>query len=974
MFLATNVTAVWQKGEGICQRSDLPTLMANPSEFSLVRCHKSRPPFVLNIQLSNQRGSLMITNPLQQIAQSSEAVLLEQFSRLRTQIPLMYALMTVNAAFLAFATYGDVPNSHSIGGAVTLSLIVIIRAIVWLARPAIEVNTAQIRRYLLGTIVASVVLSGAFGGWGLLLLSETDPSRSAAIALYVFVGAISCCYCLQAFPVAGWFVLLFGAVPVTTNLLFSGDWYLVAMGVDFLVAGGVILRSLANSHTGFVQLVQSRIEMSGLIAALKRSQEHYRYSVELNPQIPWLSDVSGAVTELSPRWCELTGIPLAEGLGWGWTQVVHPDDLAELQIAWFGALQQGDDASADARYRLRLSDGSFRWFRARAFPRLNEEGKVIAWYGNLEDIDDQVIAELALQESEERYRLASQATNDVIWDMSLERNRIDWSSAAATVLGYPGMLKGTTRDWWVERIHPDDREQVVSKLGDAVRSGRSQWMEEFRAIAANGAELHLISHGYVVRDEGGKPTRAIGSLQDVTRQKLNEAKLEWAAHYDALTELPNRAMFNERLEAALNDAQNTGRQALLVVLDIDRFKTINDDWGHDAGDALLQEMASRLRRVLPATSTVARLGGDEFAIILPDLEPGYPVAPVVEKLLSGIMGPAEYDGRQFDISVSAGAALGLADGKTTREIHKSADLALYAAKKDGVGHLRWFKHELRKVAQRETQMLQEARAALSEDRIIPYYQPKICLRTGACIGLEALLRWHHRHGLRRPAEIAAALEDPGMSVQLTDRMLERIIEDVLYWRDIGVDTGRIAINGSAGDFRQGDFADRILSRLDNAGLAASILELEVTETVFVSQHVRNVEDILNTLSQAGTTIALDDFGTGYASLTHLKQFPVDTIKIDRSFISRTGISRTGRAQLEDDAIVRAVIGLARSLGISTVAEGIETAEQATWLAQKECDIGQGFLFGKPMAASKVADVMGAWDVTSVRAVINGSTL
>jgi diguanylate cyclase (GGDEF)-like protein/PAS domain S-box-containing protein len=908
----------------------------------------------------------MIINPFRQIAQSSEAVLLEQFASLRTQIPLMYALMTVNAAFLAFATYGDVPNSHSIGGAVVLCLIVAIRAIVWIARPATAVSAAKIRRYLRGTIVASVLLSGAFGGWGLLLLSETDPSRSAAIALYVFVGAISCCYCLQAFPVAGWFVLLFGALPVTIKLLLSKDWYLVATGVDFLVAGGVILRSLANSHTGFVQLLQSRIEMSSLIAALKRSQEHYRYSVELNPQIPWLSDAGGALTELSPRWCELTGISLRDGLGWGWLQVVHPDDLEDLQIAWLAALNQEHGEPADARYRLRLTDGSFRWFRARAFPRRGEDGKVIAWYGNLEDIDDQVVAELALQESEERYRLASQAANDIIWDLSLERNHIDWSSAAATVLGYPGMLMGTTRDWWVERIHPEDREQVLTKLSSALRAGLSHWVEEFRAIAANGAELHLISHGYVVRDGEGKPTRVIGSLQDVTRQKLYEAKLEWAAHYDALTELPNRVMFNERLEAALKQAEETGRKALLVVLDIDRFKAINDDWGHDAGDALLQEVASRLRRMLPEGSTAARLGGDEFAIILPDIKPGSAVELVVEQLLSDIMGPAKFEGRQFDISVSAGAALGLADGRTTREMHKSADLALYAAKKDGVGRLRWFRNELREAARRETLMLHDARTALSEDRIIPYYQPKICLRTGACVGFEALLRWHHRYGLRPPASIAAALEDPGLSVQLTDRMLDRVIGDVLYWRDIGVDVGLVAINGSAGDFRQGDFADRILGRLSKAGLPASIIELEVTETVFVSQHVKNVEDILNSLSQAGATIALDDFGTGYASLTHLKQFPVDTIKIDRSFISRTG-----KAQPEDNAIVRAVIGLAKSLGISTVAEGIETPEQAARLAKEGCDLGQGFLFGRPMPASKVADVLTSWDPTSVRAVIDG---
>ena len=906
----------------------------------------------------------MTINPFRQVAQSSEAVLVEQFGILRTQIPLMYALITVNAAILAFATYGDVPNSQSVGLAAILCLIVAIRAAVWFARPLAVASPAKIRRYLFGTIVTSIVLSGAFGSWGLLLFSQTDPSRSAAIALYVFVGAISCCYCLQAFPVAGRFVLLFGAMPVTINLLFSGDWYLVATGVSFLMAGGVILRSLAASHTGFVQLLESRIEMTGLITTLKRTQDHHRYSVELNPQIPWLSDASGMVTELSPRWTELTGIPVAEGLGWGWLQVVHPEDVTHLLTAWNARLAKGDWEPLDARYRLRLADDCFRWVRARAFPRLDEDCQVSAWYGNLEDINDQVVAELALQESEERYRLASQATNDIIWDLSLVHDHIDWSSAATTVLGYPGMLMGTTRDWWVERIHPDDRDRVLANLSKVVDSGLSHWLEQFRAIAASGAELNLISHGYVVRDDEGKPTRVIGSLQDVTPQKLYEAKLEWAAHYDALTELPNRVMFNERLEAALQQAEGAGRQALLVVVDIDRFKAINDDWGHDVGDALLQEVASRLRRVVPASSTAARLGGDEFAVILPDLEPDEPLAPIVENLLAGIIGPAEFGGWQIDISISAGAALGPAHGNTSRDMHKSADLALYAAKKDGVGRLRWFQNELRDAANRETQMLSDARTALSQNRIIPYYQPKVCLHTGTCVGFEALLRWHDRDQIRAPGSIAAALEDPGLSVDLTDRMLERVIQDIVYWQDIGVDVGRVAINGSAGDFRHGDFADRILNRLTKAGLPASIIELEVTETVLVSQHVNNVEGILTTLSQAGTAIALDDFGTGYASLTHLKQFPVDTIKIDKSFISRSG-----KAEPEDNAIVSAVIGLAKSLGITTVAEGIETADQAAQLAQQRCDIGQGFLFGRPMPASKVAEVLHSWDTTAGRAVI-----
>ena len=900
----------------------------------------------------------------QEIARSSGALLQAQFSNLRTQIPLMYVLMALNAALLAFATYGEVPDVLSIGGGAILCMIIAIRGAVWRARPAQGVGPARIRQYLMGTIFASIVLSAAFGAWGLLLLDETDPGRSTAIALYVFVGAISCCYCLQAFPAAGWFVLLFGAMPITVRLLFSHDWYLVATGVDFVVAAGVILRSLATSHTAFTEVLRSRGEMGELIAELERSREHYRYSIELNPQIPWHGDASGSIRELSPRWSQLTGLPLEDGLGWGWLEAVHPQDRAQVESWWESAVSSGEGQPADMRYRLRLADGSYRWFRARGFPRLDQDGTVLAWYGNLEDIEEQVAAELALQESEERYRLASLAANDIIWDFSLERDHIAWSTAAASLLGYPETLGGTNRDWWVERIHPEDRPRVLAELSHAVSTGQSHWVQEFRVRTASGAILRLVSHGHIVRDRGGKPTRIIGSLQDVTTQRLYEEKLQWAARHDPLTGLPSRAYFNERLDAALRHAVENGREALLIILDLDRFKTVNDDWGHDAGDAMLKEVATRLRRAVPESGMVARLGGDEFAIILSDLDAGQPEAATIESLLAQVMGPTSFRERQLEISISAGAARAPAEGSTADELHKSADLALYAAKREGFGRLRFFRPELRRAAERDTQMLQDARTALSENRIIPYYQPKVSLRTGACIGFEALLRWHHPSGIRPPQSIKAAFDDPAISVQLTDRMLDRVIEDITFWRDSGIDAGRIAINGSAADFRRGDLADRILQRLHLAGLPSSVLELEVTETVFVSQEVMNVAEILRTLSQAGVTIALDDFGTGYASLTHLKQFPVDTIKIDRSFISRLG-----KAESEDNAIVSAVIGLARSLGVTTVAEGIETTAQAAHLVRHQCDIGQGFLFGRPMPAARVADVIQNWTPSAALAMI-----
>lgn len=771
----------------------------------------------------------MFLSPFLQVAQSSDALLRDQFTRLRTQIPLMYAVLAIDAAFLGLATHGSVPAAHSLGMPALLLLAVLGRACLWLFRKSAAPTPDQIRRYLYGTILASVILSAAFGLWGSVLLGETDATRGTAVALFVFVGSISCCYCLQALPVAGFSVLLFGAMPITLRMVGSGDSYLVGVALTFVMVSIVVVRAMVSSHQAFTAALNARGEMAELIAALR--------------------------------------------------------------------------------------------------------------------------------DSEERYRLASQAANDVIWDIPLDSDQIDWSSAVGTWLGYPEAQAGTSRHWWQDRIHPDDRARTGVRPAALADPAFTHWTHEFRVLAGSGEYLTVRSRGFVVRDPQGRATRLVGSLQDVTAQKRYESELRLAAHYDSLTGLPNRLLFAERLDLALAEAREQRASVGLIVFDVDRFKMINDSLGHDAGDALLREVASRLQRVAPPGATAARLAGDEFAIIIPSLDDSGMGTAQIAGLLAEISSPMVHAGRHIDVSLSAGFAQAFRDGGTAKEIHKSADLALYAAKRDNRGGLREFQRDLRDAAEREKHMLADARAGLQADWIVPFYQPKICLRTGAVLGFESLLRWHHpQQGLRSPASISAAFEDPGTAVQITDRMLERTIRDMVRWADKGVPFGRIAINGSPEDFRRGGFAERILERLEQAKLPPSMLELEVTETVFLGQLAENVSVALKTLSDAGITIALDDFGTGYASLTHLKQFPVDALKIDQSFVSRLTM-----VDCEDSAIIGAVIELARSLSITTVAEGVETETQAAHLIAKGCDMGQGYLFSRPMAAEQVAPFFGKWD-------------
>ncbi|MFC4294985.1 EAL domain-containing protein [Novosphingobium tardum] len=552
----------------------------------------------------------------------------------------------------------------------------------------------------------------------------------------------------------------------------------------------------------------------------------------------------------------------------------------------------------------------------------------------------------ALRESEERYRLAARVTSDVIWDWDHATGTIAWGEGIAT-LGYPVPLLDTSVEWWSDRVDPRDRERVNKSLERTLAGPSSHWENDYRFLKKDGTYADIQARAHIVRDAQGKPVHTVGAMIEITDRKRGEEALRWAAQHDPLTKLPNRTLFSERLQE-LVQREAARRSATLVLLDVDHFKVVNDTLGHAAGDALLCHITEQLLASAPADAMVARLGGDEFAVILIEQSP-HPLNQM-HGMIEAARLPLFFEGRQVEASVSAGVATWPGDGAIPSELLKSADLALYAAKAEGRATVRRFVPEMRTAIEKRAKMLSDARQALNDASVVPFYQPKIDLSTGQLTGFEALLRWHHSaHGLQSPAKIAAAFEDMELSALLTERMVSRVLADMKLWLETGVGFGSVAINGSAADFRRGDFGDRLLEGLHRADIPPSLLELEVTETVFVGQIAEQVERTLKLVSSAGMTVALDDFGTGYASLTHLRQFPVDVIKIDQSFVTQL----TGADDDEDAAITRAVISLGQSLGIKCVAEGIETLAQFDQVRRYGCDMGQGFLFSRPLAASRL---------------------
>ena len=441
-----------------------------------------------------------------------------------------------------------------------------------------------------------------------------------------------------------------------------------------------------------------------------------------------------------------------------------------------------------------------------------------------------------------------------------------------------------------------------------------------------------------------RDTRAI-------EQQSTATALRWIATHDSLTHLGNRALFHTQLDLALAKAEKTGTGFALILIDVDHFKQINDSLGHDAGDAVLQSFARRLSDMVRVGDTVARLGGDEFGIVLTSVKTKAHLTKIVESLNIRLREKLEHDGRLIECRASIGVAIYAEHAVTAESLIKCGDLALGVAKTHR-GCAVTFHPDMETDFERDIGMTALARSAIEQDRVFPYYQPKIDLQTGALKGFEALLRWDQPNGeVGFPNMIAPAFSDSELALAIGDRMMIRVLDDVRRWVQADIEFGTIAINTCSGDFVANDFAERLLSAMRFRSLHPSLIEVEVTESVFLDRGSHHVLRALTKLSEHGVRIALDDFGTGFASLTHLKKFPVNVLKIDQTFIAGLGKSA------DDAAIVRALIGLGNSLGMETVAEGIETKQQAAFVRTCGCTLGQGYLYGAARPAPDIAHLV-----------------
>jgi diguanylate cyclase (GGDEF)-like protein len=542
----------------------------------------------------------------------------------------------------------------------------------------------------------------------------------------------------------------------------------------------------------------------------------------------------------------------------------------------------------------------------------------------------------AALQSDQRLSIALRAERAIVHEFNLETGE---RYITATCPELETWCRGVTLS---DSVDYQDQSQVQSAY-DACADQGEPFRIQYRLNRDDGHETWVEAVGERLEGPGGK--RVCMVIRDITDRRRQTERIETLAFRDSLTGLPNRAAFQRAFDEAAGSADVAGEKFGLIMVDVDHFKEVNDTLGHDAGDALLKTLARMMMSAFRAGDTVARLGGDEFAVILRNLHGEDDMIRPIRVLQDLLRTPIEHGGQSFSISASIGAALHADRDDEPTHIIKNADIALYKAKYDGRNRSVLFQPNMRSDVEQRVELLRDIRAAIVQGEFTLFYQPVIDVSAGTVVSFEALMRWNHpEQGVLPPAAFMAAFEDQDLSLQLGEVCIDTALGQMRQWLDEGLEFGRVAINISSSQFRSGHLAEEIEAKLRQWNVPAERLTIEVTENVYMGWGSDVVGSTVRRLHDAGVMIALDDFGTGYASLANLRQFPIDRLKIDKSFVQNH----------DDDAIVRAVVNIGASLGMKVVAEGVETVEQLDTLSRYGCDQVQGYHFAKPMPAAAVA--------------------
>jgi diguanylate cyclase (GGDEF)-like protein/PAS domain S-box-containing protein len=689
------------------------------------------------------------------------------------------------------------------------------------------------------------------------------------------------------------------------------------------------------------QTVQEKGQLSSAIANLTTGV------VITDPNQP-----DNPVIFANPAFSRMTGFSQAEVLGRNCRMLQGADtDPLVLQDLRQAIAARRAFTCVLLNYR---KDGTSFWNELTISPVFDDSGRLTNFVGLQTDVTVRRQEEAARRETEERYVLAVQGANDGIWDLNLKTSEVYFSPRWKSMLGYGETEIGNTLDEWFDRVHPDDLNWVKVRISTHLDGLTPHFENEHRMCHRDGTYRWMLSRGLAVRDESGLATRMAGSQTDITSRKQAESQLLHDALHDTLTHLPNRTLLMDRLRHAIQLSKRTSSFLFAVLfLDLDRFKVINDSLGHMIGDQLLMAIAQRLAACLRPCDTVARLGGDEFVILLEDIHDVNRVTAVANRIQQTLTQPFTLEGHEVFTTASIGIALSQVGYELPEDVLRDADIAMYRAKAQGRACYEIFNPKMYVRAVALLQIETDLRRAIDRQEFELCYQPIVSLKTYRISGFEALLRWRHSsRGLVSPAEFIPIAEETGLIIPIGWWVLREACCQMRAWQ-VQFPTAplTISVNLSGKQFTP-HLTEQISLLLKETGLDAHSLKLEITESVLM-ENTELAAAMLEQLRDLGIQLSMDDFGTGYSSLSYLHRFPIDTLKIDRSFINK--IDTDG----EQLAIVRTIITLAWNLGMDVIAEGIETSRQLAQLRALQCDYGQGYFFSKPLDRQGVTQLMTA---------------
>ncbi|WDT74888.1 MAG: EAL domain-containing protein [Candidatus Manganitrophus sp.] len=912
---------------------------------------------------------------------------------------------------------------------------------------------------------------------------------------------------------------LLGEVPGIPIIILTGlnDEQVAAKAIqegaqDYLIKGRINSDLLAH-------VIPYAIERKQAQVALRQSEERFRQITENITEVFWMSSPDkNDILYISPGYEKVWG-RTCEGLyrrPTEWSEAIHPDDRERIKQR---ARTDQVSGGYDEEYRIIQPSGAIRWVRDRAFPIRDASGQVYRIAGIAEDITERKQAEEDFRKSNERFHLIARATSDVIWDWDLITNALWWNDNFKTLFGYKDEEIEPSLESWVNRIHPEDKERVLSGIHAVIDRGERFWSDEYRFRRSDGSDAAILDRGYVVLAEGGKPVRMIGAMMDITERQnanellrararrqaviaelgqralsgmalpalMNEAvalvaktleveyckvlepltdgsallltagvgwkeglvgratlgilensqaaytlacngpvvvedletetrfnpvmlrdhgvvsgmsvlipgqdyphgvlgvhtkrrrtfgkedvlflqsianvlaaaierrkaeeRIEHQAYHDALSGLPNRLLFEDRLSIAVAQARRGEEKLAVLLVDLDRFKVINDTLGHAIGDELLRGAAARFMGCVREGDTVARMGGDEFAVLLPQLDSDETAIQIAGRIASSLNPPFPLDGRALFVTASIGIAVYPHAGGDAQTLLRHADIALYRAKEQGRNTLRCYCPSMNAKGYERLLLESALRQALEREEFLLHFQPQVNLKTGEIIGFEALVRWRRPEiGLISPAEFIPLAEETGLIIPIGEWVLRAACAQNKAWQEAGFPSMRVAVNLSARQFYQDNLVETVRRVLKETPLDPSFLELELTESVLMGKE-RSILSMLRELAAMGIHLSIDDFGTGYSSLAYLKRFPIEKLKVDQLFIHNM------TTDPNDAVIARTVVAMAHSLRLKAIAEGVETEAQLAYLRSIGCDEMQGYLFSRPLPVEEATELL-----------------